>query len=136
MKRFVIVDRRVSDGYHSYIMYLIDTYSKLVIDEERYGDLGFWGYTNETKTYDEALRELLFRNSLSQDDIEIIYDDIPNDILSIIYAFKDDEVDELEEIAREDDDELEYDELEECLTECFDVCDDSDCYEDCETGCI
>jgi len=29
-----------------------------------------------------------------------------------------------------------YDEEEECMAECFDVCHDDQCYEECEAGCI
>lgn len=81
MPRYIIVDRRVSDSYYSYILSLIDLEAEELIDSEIYGDMSYWGYSNEEKSYSKAYKELLERNNLTENDvITLTSEQIPDDL--------------------------------------------------------
>ncbi|MEM2383239.1 MAG: hypothetical protein QW521_03620 [Desulfurococcaceae archaeon] len=70
--RFLIIDERVSSGYHAYVLYLYDRYTGRIIDSEEYGDLSYWGIPNEYKPYDEAITKLLNRNDIGDEKYEVM----------------------------------------------------------------
>lgn len=81
LPRFIVVDERVSDSYYSYTLSLIDLEAEELIDSEIYGDLQYWGYSNEEKSYSKAYKELLERNNLTENDvITLTPEEIPDDL--------------------------------------------------------
>lgn len=92
MKRYVVIDKKMSVAYYAYMLYLVDTESKKYLDSERYGDLNYWGI-NEFIPYIDALLNLLARNKLSISDVEIVSDSDVNvsyekwvELLSIVWS--------------------------------------------------
>ncbi|MEM4436142.1 MAG: hypothetical protein QXO22_04185 [Thermosphaera sp.] len=71
LPRYYIIDERVSNSYYSYVLKLFDAEAGKEVDAEIYGDLSYWGYANEQKTYDEALEQLLERNNLKKSEVAI-----------------------------------------------------------------
>ncbi|MEM2383240.1 MAG: hypothetical protein QW521_03625 [Desulfurococcaceae archaeon] len=72
LPRYVIADIRVSKDHYSYIFKLYDKKEKRVIDEEKYGDMEYFGMPDKVVTHSDALESLLKRNNLSRNDVMII----------------------------------------------------------------
>ncbi|MEM4436890.1 MAG: hypothetical protein QXO22_08100 [Thermosphaera sp.] len=70
--RYVVVERRPSSSYYSYVLHLIDLDRQEQIDCENYGDMSYWEQPNEEKSFDEAYNELLKRNNIDDKDITFI----------------------------------------------------------------
>ncbi|MEM1687311.1 MAG: hypothetical protein QXR31_04450 [Zestosphaera sp.] len=71
-KKYIIVNERISNGYYTYKIHLLDAVNKCNIDYEYYGDMQYWGIPNSEITFDEALRKLLCYYNIDKDDIEFI----------------------------------------------------------------
>ncbi|MEM4455153.1 MAG: hypothetical protein QXT28_10610 [Thermofilaceae archaeon] len=78
LPRYVIADIRVSKDYYSYVFKLYDKKEKRVIDEEKYGDMEYFGIPDKIVMHSDALESLLKRNNLSRDDVMIIDCEILN----------------------------------------------------------
>ncbi|MEM4436892.1 MAG: hypothetical protein QXO22_08110 [Thermosphaera sp.] len=71
-KRYVVVEKRVSSSYYSYMLYLIDLEKQSVVDEERFGDMSYWNVPNEFRPFVTAYSELLKRNNLTPNDVKYV----------------------------------------------------------------
>ena len=88
-KKYVVVEKRVSSSYYAYKLYLIDTQKEKLIDEERFGDMSYWGVPNIFKPFTVAYSELLKRNSLTPDDVKYVTPSVSDEeweeLMHIIY---------------------------------------------------